>query len=228
MTGLLRPLGRKVFGLAMIFNSLVSLSSAVSILIGFYNSGQAWHPYKPYLLSGWIFCFVALSAAMNISSAKLTGRAHIRRILFHHYVYGVALSLSAFALIFFFAPASISFLLDPALGLGAVGLQGLPIYIGLFFVYAGICLVIDDFQDFLPKIAHVLDKTRSKVNGFKKAFKIIHVGSCIVSMYVASSIIFWYLDRSRVLATWPLRNLSYLVLVSNLIVTCLWGLKASK
>jgi hypothetical protein len=224
---LLRALGRKVFGLAMIMNSMVSMSSAASALVIFYISGQTWHPYSPCLLSGWVFWFVVLSAGLNISSAKLTGRANIRRVLFHHYVYGFLVSSSAFILVLFFAPASILFLLEPALGLRTTSLQGLSVYVGLFFVYAGISLVIDDSHDFLPRKGRVLGKPKARASSFKRTLKAVHVCSCLVSMYVASCILFWYVDHSYSLAAWPLRNLSYLILVPNLLVTCLWGLNAS-
>lgn len=224
VTRLLRALGRKVFGLAMIMNSLVSVSSAASALIGFYISKQTW---PPYLLSGWIFWFVVLSAGLNISSAKLTGRANIRRVRFHHYIYGLLVSSSAFILVLFFVPASILFLLKPALGFRATILQGLSAYVGLFFVYAGISLVIDDSHDFLSKIGRFLDKPKVRVSSFKRALKAVHVCSCLVSMYAASCILFWYIDHHYSLAASPLRNLSYLILVPNLLVTCLWGLNAS-
>jgi len=208
-------------------NSVISLSSAANALVGFYLSQQMWHPYSPYLLSGWIFWFVVLSAVLNISSGKLTGRVKIRRVLFHHYVYGLLVSSSVFLLVLFFAPASILLLLEPALGLRATSLQGLSVYVGLFFVYGGISLVIDDSHDFLSRIGLVFDNPKVRVRSLKSALKAVHVFSCLVSLYVAACILFWYVDHSYSLAALPLRTLSYLILVPNLIVTCLWGLNAS-
>jgi hypothetical protein len=225
---LLQTLRRKILCLAIIFNSIISLTSAINTLVSFYAGAQKWHPYSPYLLSCSLFWFVGLLAGLNIFSAKLIGKAHMRRILFHHYVYGFMVSSTVLVLILIFAPASVILLLKPALGLKTAGLQSLFVYIGLFFAYGGLTLVIDDFNDLPLRIGRAFDKLRLRISSLDWAFQAVQVGSSLVSIYVASCVLLWYLKHTYWMTAAPLRNLSYLIFMLNLVVTCLWGLNASK
>src|SRR3990172_3292717 len=94
---------KKIFSLALIFNSLITIAGIAGILYGYYRAYPYWKPFAPYLLDGNLFWFAMAAAAINIFPIASIGRAlHTGRLLFHHYVYGflVLLSSSVFVVLF--------------------------------------------------------------------------------------------------------------------------------
>ena len=228
MSETLAALGRKTLGLALIFNSIISLTSATNILASFYINMPMWQPYSPYLINGSFFWFVLLVAGLNIFSAKLIGRAKIKRILFHHYVYGLLVSSIAIISVAFLAPAYISLLLTPSTGFQADGFQNVSVYAGLFFVYGGLTLVIDDAYDISLRAGRTLDKMKMRIRRLDKALQTTHLLSSLMSLYVTLSILLWYLENRSHIMNWPLMDISYVVFIPSMFITSIWGLKAFK
>ncbi len=228
MSKILAALGRKIFGLALIFNSLISLTSATNILTSFYLNKGMWCPYSPYLLDGSLFWFVVSVAVLNIFSAKIVGKAHIKRVLFHHYFYGFLVILIALLSIALIAPAYILFLLTPSAGFTADGFQNFSIYTVLFLVYGGLTLVIDDVYDVSLRAGRLFDRMKMKMRKLDKTFQTIHLCSCLMSIYVAASVFLWYLENCSSMVDLPLLNISYMILIPSLFVTCIWGLRGFK
>jgi hypothetical protein len=224
--GLAWSLGKKVLGLGLIFNSVVCIASVLNLLSGFYNSGMLWRPFWPFLLDGSLLWFVLVLAILNVFSAKVVGKVHLRRFGFHHYVYGLALIFVALCLVLAFAPSGIWFLVSPQLGFESSGLESLGVYAALFFVYAGVALFIDDSYDWSKRLSCLLERAKVALGRFGWVFRMIHLVSCLVSFYVVTAIVFWYIGSSYWLSAGLFWNVSYLVLTPNLFVTCLWGLYA--
>jgi hypothetical protein len=223
MSKTLAKLGRKTLSLALIFNSIVSLTSAANILAIFYLNWQAWRPYSPYLLDGSLFWIVVVTAALNIVPAKLIGKVEIERILFHHYVYGFLTSSISLTLMAVFAPAYIFALLTPSLGGQTIGF-----YSCLFFVYGGLTLTIDDLHDVSLRLDRALDRLRLWVCKSGATLHRVHLVSSLVTVYTAISICAWFLENSLSNEIWSLWDVFNMVLVISLLITGLCGLKAVK
>jgi hypothetical protein len=221
-------IGRKVLSLALIFNSVVSLLSATNMLTSFYVNRYAWRPYSPYLIDGSLLWFIILTAVLNIFPAKLIGRVNIRRIIFHHYVYGFLVSSISVLLIALFAPACILLLLTPSLGFQTSGFQTIPVYAGLFFVYGGLTLIIDDICDISLRMGRHMDKLKMRIQKSGKTLQTIHLCSSLTSIYITICTVLWYFENSFWMKSWPLWDASHVVFISNLFVTSIWGLKAAK
>jgi len=219
-------IARKILSLALIFNSLVSIVSAANILASFYVSRYYSRPYSPYLIDGSLVWFIILTAILNIGPAKFVGRVKLKRMLFHHYVYGFLASSVSLVLIAIFAPASIFLLLLPSLDFHATSMQAIPVYAGLFFVYGGLTLVIDDIHDVSLSIGRALDRLRMKAQKSSRVLQAIHLWSSLVSIYVMLSCALWYLENSRAVESLPFWNAPQLIFMANLLVTSSWGLKA--
>jgi len=228
MSKIVAAIGRKLLGLALIFNSIVSLTSAANILASFYINRFSWQPFSPYLIDGSLFWFVILAAVLNIVPAKLVGKADIKRVLFHHYVYGFLSIFTTLALVALLAPACIFILLVPSSGFQVHGFQNIATYAGLFFVYGGLTLVIDDMYDISLRSGRIFDKMGRRIRGLGRTFQAIHLGSSIISIYVAMCTVLWCLENNVSLKNWPLWELSNILFTANLFVTGIWGLKVAK
>jgi len=228
MSKIVAAIGRKLLGLALIFNSVVSLTSAANILASFYINRLSWKPYSPYLIDGSLFWFVVLAAVLNIVPAKLVGKADIKRVVFHHYVYGFLSIFTSLILVALFAPAYIFILLVPSSGFQVSGFQNIATYAGLFFVYGGLTLVIDDIYDISLRPGRIFDRVRRRIKGLGRTLQAIHLGSSLISMYISMCAILWYLENKVWLKNWPLWDLANILFTANLLVTGIWGLKVAK
>ena len=228
MSGTLSAVGRKILSLALIFNSLVSLVSVANLLVAFYFNAYAWQPYSPYLINGSLFWFTILTAILNIVPAKIIGKVNLKRILFHHYVYGFLASSISLLLIAFFAPTYLFVLLMPSLGFQMSGFQIMPVYAALVCVYGGLTLIIDDINDVSQKISRTLDKIKVRASRSGKVLQTLHLLSSIISFYVVVCIVLWCTEHGVWMKTGFAVDLSHIVFVTSLFITSLWGLKAVK
>jgi len=217
-----------MLSLTLMFNSIVSLVYAAEKLAGFYLSQHEWRPYSPYLIDGSFLWLAILAAVMNIVPAKLIGRVNLRRVLFHHYVYGFLASSISLLLIAFFAPAYLFLLLMPSLGFQTVSLQTIPVYAGLFFVYGGLTLVIDDIGDISSGLAELLDRLKTIARKSGRALQTMHLLSSLVSIYILMCGVLWCLENSMSLESFHLLAVYHVVFLSSLLVTSASGLKAVK
>ncbi len=220
-------IGRKVLSLALIFNSVLGLISAANLLAKFYLSNCEWRPYSPYLIDGSFLWAVILAAVLNIVPAKLVGRVNMKRFLFHHYVYGFMASSVSLLVMVFHKPAHLLLLVMPSLG-SARGLQTIPVYAGLFFVYGGLTLVIDDIHDVPLRMGRMLDKLKKAALKSGRLLQAMHLCSSLISIYILACIFLWFLENGLMTESWSLWHMSHIVFMSNLLVMSLLGLKAVK
>ena len=228
MSRIIAKLGRKTLSLALIFNSIISLASVVNILAAFYLSTNGWRPYSPYLIDGSLFLLVIVTAVLNIVPAKLVGKVDLGRILFHHYVYGFLASSISITLMAVFAPAYILVCLMPSLGFQTTGLQMIMIYSGLFFVYGGLTLMIDDIHDVSLRLGKVLDRLKLWAYKSSKTLQKVHFISSLATVYTAISVCAWFVGNIIFKETWSLWDGFNVVLAISLLITGLWGLKVVK
>ena len=57
---------KKIFSIALIFNSLISIACVAGIIYGYYMAYPYWQPYSPFLLNGNIFWIALAAALINI------------------------------------------------------------------------------------------------------------------------------------------------------------------
>jgi hypothetical protein len=228
MSGIMAKLGRKTLSLGLIFNSVVSLAPVANILVAFYLSTGEWRPYSPYLIDGSLFWLVIVTAVLNIVPAKLVGRVDFRRVLFHHYVYGFLASSISLMLMAVFAPAYIFVFLMPSLGFQTTGLQMVMVYSGLFFVYGGLTLMIDDIHDVSLRLGRALDRLKIWAYKSSKTLQKVHLISSLVTVYTAMSVCAWFLENNILTEAWSLWDVSSMVFAASLLITGFWGLKAIK
>lgn len=208
------------------FNSIVSLVYGAEMLTSFYVSPREPRLYSPYLLDGSLLWLAILAAVLNIIPAKLIGKVNLRRLLFHHYVYGFLASSISILLVAFFAPAQLFLLLMPSLGFHAISLHNMPVYAALFFVYGGLTLVIDDISDVSWRFARFLDRLGTRARKSGRALQTLHLFSTLMSIYILTCGLLWCLENSAQLAGFPLRAVYHAVFLSSLLVTSVSGLKA--
>jgi hypothetical protein len=132
--------GRKILSVSLLFNALLTITCAVSILSGFYAAYPLWKPFTPFLLDGNLFWIVIAGAIINIFPAAHVGKVHTGRLWFHHYVYGFAVMACSVAWIAFFSSVSL-------LNIFFVYSTDVAVNIGRFFFIGGLTLVLDDLPD---------------------------------------------------------------------------------
>jgi len=221
-------LARKILSLALIFNSLVSLISLGNILVGYYAARPWWQPYSPYLLDGSLFWVAILTACLNIFPSKMVGKVHIRRLLFHHYVYGFITMMGSAFLITYLVPASLTALFMPTLAGESLSLQSLVFYTELFFLYGGLTLLLDDLPDMSSRMSYVLDQLKKRVHKVGRGLQFVHFCVSLVTVYISLAVGFWFIERYLWISQWPLWFLSHIIFILSLLVNGVWGLDVTR
>jgi hypothetical protein len=174
-----RIYGRKVFSVALIFNSLLTISCAIGLLHGVY--ADHWKPYLPYLVDGNLLWLMTAAAVLNIFPAAYTGKVHTGRLWFHHYVYGFIVLLSSSAWVTLFTSISL-------LNLFRLNTANVAVNVGRFFVLGGLTLIIDDLPDTSKTAKRSIVWLKLKAY---QARKILHVVQCLMgftSLYLLLAI----------------------------------------
>ncbi|MBS7656710.1 hypothetical protein KEJ33_02155 [Candidatus Bathyarchaeota archaeon] len=228
MSKTLSKLGRKILSLALIFNSLLSLTFVISNLASSYPVTAGEKQYWSYLIGNSVFLFVFITSILNILTAKLLGKVELGRIWFHHYVYGFLASSVSFTLMAIFAPTYILVFLIPSLGFQAAGLQMFLIYSGLFFVYGGLTLVIDDVRDVSVRLGRVLDKLKIQAYKSSRALQKIHLISSLATVCISLSLYTSLMEKIMQSELWTVQNVIISFFATSLLITALWGLRAIK
>ena len=227
MLKILPAVAKKTLGLSLIFNSIVVIISILNILFTYYRSGFSWKPYSPYLLDSSLYWLAAATALLNIAPAKLIGKVKMKRLVFHHYVYGFIAILTATFLIAVFAPTYILIVLMPS-SFQTRGFPIIPIYFSLCFVYGGLTLIIDDIYDVSFRLANLFDGIRVKISKRSGLLQKAHLLASSVSVYLSFCSLFWYVKNFFWLKYVPVQNLAHIIFMSNLFISSLWGLKIIK
>ncbi|RLI37545.1 hypothetical protein DRO55_01125 [Candidatus Bathyarchaeota archaeon] len=227
MSSILTALGRKMLGLALIFNSLMSLLSTVNILLGFYSSMPWWKPYAPYIIDGSVFWLVIPTSLLNIIPARSVGEVKIRRVIFHHYVYGFLTVLSSTFAVSLFAPLPLISLFLPPLYESGINLNNLTFYICSFFAYGGLVLILDDLYDFSSRIPCISRLLRLRVGRSSRLLRMIHLSCSILTIYIALGVGLWLIRNYNWIGRHTFVCVSHIVFMSSLLITGLFGFKVS-
>jgi hypothetical protein len=174
MAGTVRVILKKIYSLALIFNSLISATCVAGIIYAFYITSPTWRPYAPYLLDGSIFWLALAAALINIFPSAAIGRAlHTGRFLFHHYVYGFFVLASTSALVMVFTPI-------PLQNLFFVDSNNVGINASRVFVLAGLTLLLDDLPDVNKRLERSLNWIKAKVYTIRRS---LHVAQFITGCF---------------------------------------------
>lgn len=220
---------KKILGLTLIFNSLLCLISVGNVLTGYYAAMPWWRPYSPYLTDGSLFWIAILTALLNIVPARMIGRVRIRRLLFHHYIYGFLVMAFCSVFVFlFFMPTSLIAYSSSLLNAEQIGLLDLIFYMDLFFFYGGLTLFLDDFADVSSRVRCALDWLGEKVYRSGRAIQLIHFCSSLITVYISISIFLWFIERYRSIMQWPMWFLAHIVFIVSLLINGLWGLDVTR
>lgn len=209
----LRAILKKAVSLTLIFNSVASLLSSIGVLCGIYVGVSFIFIYNPRSLESLPLFFVAATSILNIAPAKAIGRVNLRRIMFHHYVYGL-LSIAAY-----FALCIAHLFLADIFSLGKY-----QAYASLF-LYWGLTLTIDDLADVSPRIEHLLNLIGNRVRRAGWLIQKVHLLSSLISAYAAIHVLVCSLKSGFPLIDSPLLGFLHTLLIANLLVTAFYGLK---
>jgi len=169
---------KKTFSLTLVFNALLTIACALSILGGFYLFFYNWHPFSPYLIDGSLFWVVIAAAVLNIFPSALLGRTlKTGRFLFHHYFYGFLVLLAAAVYVAVLTPASL-------LTIFLVDNTSVAVNVGRFFILGGFTLVLDDLPDVHKTIESALNRLKVKAKNGGKILSVLQLLTGGVSFYV--------------------------------------------
>lgn len=206
MAGPVWVYGKKIFSLALILNSLITLASVAGILVGFYRALPYWQPFSPYFIDGNLFWLIIIAALINIFPSASIGRAiHTGRFLFHHYVYG-------FFVLFLSSVFVMSFTSVSLFSLFLVDTSNIAVNVGRFFVLAGLTLVLDDLPDVSLKVESGLNWLKSRVYQGQKVIHAFQLFTGLISLYSCVAITIWTTQNTE-------RALPNSFLIGTLLIT---------
>lgn len=200
--------GRKVFSMALIFNSLLSISSALGILSGFYSAYSLWKPFAPFLLNGNLFWVIVAGAVINIFPAAFIGKVHTGRLWFHHYVYGGVVFLASAAGIVLFTSASL-------LTVFFNYTTNVSVNIGRFFLLGGLALLIDDLPDTHKVTWRSLKWLKSKACQTQKILHWLQFFIGLAALYFSGAISLFLIENPESITP------ANFILIGTILVTCL-------
>lgn len=183
--GKLWVITKKIFSVSLVFNVLLTICIATSILVSYYWTYHNWRPFGPYLLSGNLFWIAIAAAIINIFPSAALGRSlHTGRILFHHYFYGFIVLVCAAVYVVLFSPV-------PLFTLFFVFNESIQANIGRFFILGGLALVLDDLPDVSKHLESALNGLKAKVGQHGRFVSVIQLFCGAVSFYMFAAVIVW-------------------------------------
>ena len=199
---------KKTFSLSLVFNALLTVACAVSILGGFYWFYQNWQPFFPYLINGNLFWIVIAAAFLNIFPSALLGRAlKTGRFLFHHYFYGFLVLFAAIIYVITLTSASL-------LTIFLVDNTSVTVNIGRFFILGGFTLVLDDLPDVHKTVDSALNRLKLKAKNGGKIISLAQLLTGAVSFYVFLAVFLGMAQNPQ----WV--TLANLILIGSMFITC--------
>ncbi len=167
--------GRKLFSLALLFNSLLTVVFAIGLLASYYTLFPKWTPFPPYIANGQLFWILIPAALFNLFPCVNIGKVHTGRLWFHHYVYGFMVSSLA-------AVSAIS-IPEGIPALFTIYTTSVDVNAIRFLILGGITLVIDDLADVSKRLKSGLGSMKLKAQQNGKTFHIIQVIMAFVTLY---------------------------------------------
>ena len=206
MSRALNIYGKKIFSLALIFNSLLTIVFAIGLLASYYTLYPQWTPYPPYIVDGRLFWILIPATILNIFPCVNIGKVHTGRLWFHHYVYGLIVAVTSTITTSLWTSSS-------NLNLLTIYTTDIGINIGRFFILGGITLLIDDLPDISQRLKNGFSTLKSKATNKGRTLNILQaiVGTIQLYFLVAIST---YLSQHHNEIT-----LANIVLIGTLLVT---------
>jgi hypothetical protein len=205
--------GRKILSVALIFNALMSIVFAIQLLMGYYVAN--WKVYAPYLVDSSLFWAIILASIINVFPAATIGKVRTGRLWFHHYIYGLAVTLSSTGLVLFLTPVSLTnLLMEHTTDTTINGAR--------FFILGGLALLLDDLPDVSKRIKSILSLAKSEVYKRRKTVHVIQGLMGFVSLYIFIAVTV-YVTQNPAEAT-----LANLILIGTLLVTSLTSFASVK
>jgi hypothetical protein len=208
MSKILDVYGKKLFSLALIFNSLLTIVYAIGLLSAYYVLYPGWKPYFPYILNGQLFWIIIPAAILNIFPVVNIGKVDTGRLWFHHYVYGFIVAAIAAITTAVWAP-------DVFLTLFTMDSADTGLNVGRFFILGGLTLVIDDMPDISRRLKTGLRLLKSQAQRYGKVLHVVQFLMGLVTLYFFIAIIV-YLPQHP-----PENTLANAILLGTLLVTTL-------
>ena len=209
----LTPYGKKLLGLSLVFNSLLSIVYAIGLLRGYYE--DAWTLYPPYLVDGALFWMLIFASIINIAPSTTIGQGKIGRLWFHHYVYGfLVLALAAIFLIAL-SPKSL-------FSLFTANTTDIIVNAGRFFVLGGLTLILDDLADISDIMRHVLCFLKLKFYRGRWIMEMVQYIMGCLSTYLFTAVVLYIAQNPQ--NTTP----ANVLLSATLLITSLVSFAAAK
>jgi hypothetical protein len=205
MVGRVWVYGKKAVSWILTFNCLLSVLLVIGLLSGFYAAH--WRLYQPYLLNANLFWATILTSVMNFFPTANLGHVKVRRLGFHHFVYGLAILTASVMVIMFMSV--------PLMSLFKLYVRDVDFNVGRVFILVGLTLIIDDFADVSNMTTKALRFVKSKVYQNRR---MIHAVQCFlfcITVYISLCITIWLTQNPRGV------NLPNLVIDGTLLVTSL-------
>lgn len=176
-------IAKKLFSISLVFNALLTIACATSVLGGVYWYYAPWKPFQPYLVDGAVFWFAIAAAILSIYPSAMLGRKlHTGRFLFHHYFYGIVVIVCAAIYTIFFTSASI-------LTIFFTFNESVQVNIGKFFLLGGFALLLDDLPDVSTHIEGRLNWMKDKARRVPTLIGIIQAIAGAGSLYLSLSLL---------------------------------------
>jgi hypothetical protein len=205
----------KTFGLALIFNSLLTAAYGFTA----YRLFNWFFPYDiefyTYLFTGHIFLMTAIAGLLNIIPSLMVSRSFsTSRVLFHHYVYGA----------FVIVGACIYLVLIPFDLLSAFLVYDTrtSVNVARLLILVGITMIVDDLPDVHPAINLAISWIKPKTGSLTRVLLAVHLVAAVITLYVVTLLC---------LAVWmnpESNNIANGILVINFIITVLIAFIAIK
>lgn len=175
-------IAQKIFSLSLVFNALLTIACAVSVLSSAYYYSTVWKPFEHYLIDVGVFWFAIVAAVLNLYPCTMLGRKlHTGRFLFHHYFYGLLVLAVAAVYVIFFTPVSIFTIFF-------VFNESVNVNVGKFFLLAGFALLLDDLPDASTRLERHLNVLKEKVRQIPCFMEVIQAIAAVGSLYLCISI----------------------------------------
>ena len=200
--------GKKLFSLALIFNSLLTLVYVIGLFSTFYRNYPEWRPYPPYIIHASLFLLLIPAALINIFPSVNIGKVETGRLWFHHYVYGFIIMAIATILTAIWFPTSM-------LSLFTANDSTVGINVGRFFIIGGLTLVVDDLPDVSKTLKSGLCFLKARAHQNRRIFHAVQLIMGFTSLYFLLAVSI-YLPQHPAEIT-----LANIILVGTLTVTTL-------
>ena len=199
---------KKVFSLALIFNSLLTVVFAMGLLASYYALFPYWTPYPPFIFDGRLFWLLIPAALFNIFPCVNLGKVHTGRLWFHHYVYGFLVIIAAIAATALLLPSGMS-------SLFTIYTTDAGVNACRFLIVGGVTLVLDDLADVSERLQSGLKFVKTKAHRNGRILHLVQLGLGFVALYFLGAITIYLTQHQDEI------TLANSILVGSIVITVL-------